>query len=129
MQALKVPGRCPQHGDRAGPLLKSAPQGPIQFRQIAVAQGIGQIVQSQGGAGADADPGIGKLDPPPGLAPGLGFALGRGLTIQDSCSLDDIVAQVKDNDYKAQTLIEAIVLSTPFRYKAPASPKKEDRSP
>ena len=48
----------------------------------------------------------------------LGYALGRGLTLSDSCAVDDIVAQVKDNDYKAQTLIEAIVLSAPFRYQA-----------
>jgi hypothetical protein len=46
----------------------------------------------------------------------LGFALGRGLTVQDSCTVDEIVAQVKTRDYRAQALIEAIVLSVPFRY-------------
>ena len=48
----------------------------------------------------------------------LCYALGRGLTLQDSCAVDNIVTQVKDNDYSAQTLIEAIVLSVPFRYQA-----------
>ncbi len=48
----------------------------------------------------------------------LGYALGRGLTLSDSCAVDNIVAQVKDNDYRGQTLLEAIVLSVPFRYQA-----------
>jgi hypothetical protein len=51
----------------------------------------------------------------------LGYALGRGLTLQDGCSVDAIVAQLKDNDYSAQTLIEAIVMSMPFRYQAAAA--------
>ena len=46
----------------------------------------------------------------------LGYALGRGLTVKDSCTVDQIVAQVKAQDYRAQSLIEAIVLSVPFRY-------------
>lgn len=45
----------------------------------------------------------------------LGYALGRGLTLKDTCTVDAIVAQLRDNDYRAQTLIEAIVLSVPFR--------------
>jgi hypothetical protein len=48
----------------------------------------------------------------------LGFALGRGLTLEDSCAVDRIVAQVRENEYKAQSLIEAIVASVPFRYQA-----------
>jgi hypothetical protein len=46
----------------------------------------------------------------------LGYALGRGLTVKDSCTVDQIVGQVKAQDYRAQALIEAIVLSVPFRY-------------
>lgn len=45
----------------------------------------------------------------------LGYALGRGLTLQDSCTVDAIVAEVKENDYNAAKWIEAIVLSAPFR--------------
>lgn len=48
----------------------------------------------------------------------LGYALGRGLTIDDSCTVDSIMTQVQQNDYRAQTLIEAVVLSVPFRYQA-----------
>jgi len=60
----------------------------------------------------------------------LGYALGRGLTLKDSCTVDAIVAKLKDNDYKSQTLIEAIVLSVPFRYQAAASRiRKEQRKP
>jgi hypothetical protein len=51
----------------------------------------------------------------------LGYALGRGLTLTDSCTVDSIMAQVKENDYRAKTLVEAIVLSMPFRYQAGAS--------
>ena len=57
----------------------------------------------------------------------LGYALGRGLTLKDSCTVDGIVAQVKENDYSAQTLIEAIVLSVPFRYQA-GRPRRRRRS-
>jgi hypothetical protein len=47
----------------------------------------------------------------------LGYALGRGLTLEDSCTVDHIVAKLKENDYTAQTLIREIVLSVPFRYR------------
>ncbi len=45
----------------------------------------------------------------------LGYALGRGLTLQDSCTVDAIVARLRENEYKARILIEEIVLSAPFR--------------
>jgi len=60
----------------------------------------------------------------------LGYALGRGLTLKESCVVDDIVAQVKNNEYSAQTLIEAVVLSAPFRDQAGGLPsEKEERKP
>jgi mono/diheme cytochrome c family protein len=46
----------------------------------------------------------------------LGYALGRGLTLKDSCTVDAILAKLKENDNKAQTLLDEIVLSMPFRY-------------
>jgi hypothetical protein len=55
----------------------------------------------------------------------LGYALGRGLTAQDSCTVDRIVAELKDNDYRAQKLIELIVLSAPFQYQAPRKGAKQ----
>jgi len=45
----------------------------------------------------------------------LGYALGRGLTAQDSCAVDRIVADLRDNDYRAQKLLEGIILSAPFQ--------------
>ncbi len=51
----------------------------------------------------------------------LGYALGRGLTLQDSCTVDQIVAEIEKNDYSAHSLINAVVLSTPFRYQAGAT--------
>ena len=45
----------------------------------------------------------------------LGFALGRGLTLEDSCTVDAIVAKLKENGYRSRLLIEEIVLSAPFR--------------
>ncbi len=56
----------------------------------------------------------------------LGYALGRGLTLTDSCAVDQIVAQLRENDYSARTLIEGIVLSAPFRYQAG---RKEPQKP
>ncbi|HYI93430.1 MAG TPA: DUF1588 domain-containing protein [Bryobacteraceae bacterium] len=50
----------------------------------------------------------------------LGYALGRGLTLKDSCTVDAIVSKLSDNGYSAQTLIEEIVLSVPFRFQAAA---------
>jgi len=55
----------------------------------------------------------------------LGYALGRGLTLQDSCTVDAIVEKVKQNNYSARTLLEEIVLSVPFRNQAGAPPAKE----
>lgn len=48
----------------------------------------------------------------------LGYALGRGLTLQDSCTVDAIVGRLRENNYKVRTLLEEIVLSTPFREQA-----------
>lgn len=48
----------------------------------------------------------------------LGYALGRGLTLQDSCVVDRIVAETERSDYSAQTWVNAIVLSEPFRYRS-----------
>jgi hypothetical protein len=50
----------------------------------------------------------------------LGYALGRGLTLRDSCIVDNIVSDIERNDYKAQTLVNAIVFSAPFRYQEAA---------
>jgi hypothetical protein len=52
----------------------------------------------------------------------LGYALGRGLTLKDSCVVDNIVAEVERNNYNAQTLINSVVMSMPFRYQTGTSP-------
>ena len=56
----------------------------------------------------------------------LGYALGRGLTLADSCTVDAILAELAKNDYRAHTLIDAIVLSTPFRYQAGLQSKQKE---
>jgi mono/diheme cytochrome c family protein len=48
----------------------------------------------------------------------LGYALGRGLTRRDSCVVNDILSQLEAGNYSAQTLIQSVVLSMPFRYQA-----------
>jgi hypothetical protein len=53
----------------------------------------------------------------------LGYALGRGLTREDSCTVDLIVEKLRKNEYRAYTLVEEIVLSVPFRYQ-PGSDRK-----
>jgi hypothetical protein len=54
----------------------------------------------------------------------LGYALGRGLTAQDGCAVDRIVADLKENNYRAQRLIEGIILSAPFQYQAAGGGKR-----
>ena len=44
----------------------------------------------------------------------LGYALGRGLTLQDSCAVDQMLDRLRQNDYSAHTLIREIVRSAPF---------------
>lgn len=51
----------------------------------------------------------------------LGYALGRGLTLQDSCTVDSILEEVKRSNYSSHALINAVVMSVPFRYQAPAA--------
>ncbi len=57
----------------------------------------------------------------------LGYALGRGLTLQDSCTVDSIVAEVERNNYRGQALINAVVMSVPFRYQEAAAPSSGAR--
>lgn len=54
----------------------------------------------------------------------LGYALGRGLTPADSCTVDEIAAKVTTGDYRAETLIREIVLSVPFRYQTATIEKR-----
>ncbi len=44
----------------------------------------------------------------------LTFALGRGLTVADRCSVSTIVNRLTENDYRFVTLVESIVTSPPF---------------
>jgi hypothetical protein len=62
----------------------------------------------------------------------LGYALGRGLTLEDHCTVEQVVEEVKKNNYSAHTLIQEIVLSVPFRYQAGTKagvPVTENRAP
>jgi hypothetical protein len=45
----------------------------------------------------------------------LGYALGRGLTLQDSCAVDAILEDTAHNGFNSAKWIDAIVLSKPFR--------------
>jgi Protein of unknown function (DUF1592)/Protein of unknown function (DUF1588)/Protein of unknown function (DUF1585)/Protein of unknown function (DUF1587)/Protein of unknown function (DUF1595)/Ca-dependent carbohydrate-binding module xylan-binding/Planctomycete cytochrome C len=44
----------------------------------------------------------------------LTYALGRGLEIPDSCAVDEIVDDLKKNDYRFTVLVHGIVRSKPF---------------
>jgi Protein of unknown function (DUF1592)/Protein of unknown function (DUF1588)/Protein of unknown function (DUF1585)/Protein of unknown function (DUF1587)/Protein of unknown function (DUF1595)/Cytochrome C oxidase, cbb3-type, subunit III len=52
----------------------------------------------------------------------LGYALGRGLTVDDRCTVEEIVTKVKEGEYTSHALVVAIVRSVPFRYRAGESP-------
>lgn len=45
----------------------------------------------------------------------LTFALGRGLVRQDTCTINDILAQTKSNQYNMREIVKSVVLSDPFR--------------
>jgi hypothetical protein len=47
----------------------------------------------------------------------LGYALGRGLGLEDYCAVESILEDLKANDYSAHRLLIGIVQSVPFRYK------------
>ncbi|MCW5980372.1 MAG: DUF1592 domain-containing protein [Bryobacteraceae bacterium] len=47
----------------------------------------------------------------------LGYALGRGLTLEDYCTVEQIAEALAKDDYRAQTLIREVARSVPFRYK------------
>lgn len=44
----------------------------------------------------------------------LTYALGRGLELPDSCTVDEIVADLQENDYRFSVLVRGIVRSRPF---------------
>lgn len=50
----------------------------------------------------------------------LGYALGRSLVIQDTCTVDRIVQKLEQGEtpYAAHTLVQEVVESAPFRHKA-----------
>jgi mono/diheme cytochrome c family protein len=48
----------------------------------------------------------------------MGYALGRGLTAGDACTVDRILDQLESQEYRSQALMRSIVLSVPFRYQA-----------
>jgi hypothetical protein len=55
----------------------------------------------------------------------LGYALGRGLTLQDSCAVDSILAEAERSNYSAHAFIKAVVFSVPFRYQAPQPQRRQ----
>jgi Protein of unknown function (DUF1588)/Protein of unknown function (DUF1585) len=48
----------------------------------------------------------------------LGFALGRGLTLEDHCTVEEIAKKVREGGYRSHVLVAEIVCSVPFRYRA-----------
>ena len=42
------------------------------------------------------------------------YALGRGLELPDSCTVDEIVADLQKDDYRFRVLVRGIVHSKPF---------------
>ena len=54
----------------------------------------------------------------------MGYALGRSLEDADHCTIERLTAKLQKSNYGARTLIEEIVLSTPFRYRSPGTLKE-----
>ena len=49
----------------------------------------------------------------------LGYSLGRAVQLSDRPLLEEMQRRLAANDYRFQTLVQAIVTSYPFRYKKP----------
>jgi len=47
----------------------------------------------------------------------LSYALGRGLQMEDQCTVDRIIESLQQQEYKARVLIWEIIKSIPFRYR------------
>ncbi|MDA7505329.1 DUF1592 domain-containing protein [bacterium] len=56
----------------------------------------------------------------------LGYALSRGLTFEDFCTIDAIVEDLKSNEYASHRLLMGIVESIPFRYKFSGKPTESE---
>ena len=56
----------------------------------------------------------------------LGYALGRGLTYYDYCTVNSIVDNLRANDYKSHHLLYGIIQSIPFRFKAGVDSDKDE---
>jgi len=56
----------------------------------------------------------------------LGYALSRGLTFEDFCTIDAIVEDLKANEYASHRLLMGIVESIPFRYKFSGKPTESE---
>ncbi|MBI4908415.1 MAG: DUF1592 domain-containing protein [Acidobacteria bacterium] len=54
----------------------------------------------------------------------LGYALGRGLTLEEYCTVDRIVEELGKRSYSAHALVSEIVLSVPFRYQEGTAPNR-----
>lgn len=54
----------------------------------------------------------------------MGYALGRGLTFKDYCTVSEIVEKLEADEFRSQTLIMEIVQSVPFRYQAGTDPER-----
>ena len=46
----------------------------------------------------------------------LTYALGRGLGVADRCTVSSIVSRLAHDEYRFETLVEAIVTSPPFMF-------------
>ena len=53
----------------------------------------------------------------------LGYALARGLTYEDYCSVENIVEDLREQGYESHALLMGIINSVPFRYKAGTDPR------
>lgn len=45
------------------------------------------------------------------------YAMGRGITWSDECAIRNAVLMLQHNEYRFSAMVEAIVISTPFRYR------------
>lgn len=58
----------------------------------------------------------------------MGYAMGRSLEDADHCTTQRLLERLEKENYGARTLVREVVLSTPFRYRAPGARREPDEA-
>ena len=58
----------------------------------------------------------------------MGYAMGRSLEDADHCTIQRLLEKLERENYGTRTLVKEVVLSTPFRYRAPGARREPEEA-